>query len=957
MNKQFIISCIVLILKTSWSIGQIGLPLVKNYNPDEYQGGIQNWQIAQDSRGVIYVANNFGLLQYDGSDWRSYPISGVSKLRSIAMGSDGKIYAGSQDDFGYFEGDSLGSLQYYSLKHLIPSSDKAISETWKTYVLNGKVYFCTFNNIYVYDQINITVIPHDEILDESYIANNQLYTFVQNKGLFTVKGNKLSALPFSSFFSDKYVSGVIAYRPNELIITTYRKGVFIYDEFGLRPWNEKLNEQFSASFINCVTLLSDGQLAIGTQHNGIYIVDQDGNIVLNMDRDRGLPSRTILSLYEDENRNIWAGQNNGISFIKLKSPFLLANEEVNLPGTGYSALMKGNDMYFGTNNGVYKSNTKDNISQIPGTQGQVYSLQFIENQLFVGHNNGALKIINDTSTLINNNRIGSWMFLEMNEYLLKGTYEGIEILDQDELNELGRILDLEESARVIVKENDSTIWMSHIYKGIYKITIHDHDSLRSTVKYYNEDNGLPSDLFNMVHIIEGGLFISTINGLYTYDEVNDNFKFDQTLNKYFKGDQITIMKNDNFGNIYFITTQSVGFLEKLSTNNYIKHTLPFNSVRNLLNDDLPNINILSSNLVLFGAKEGFVVFDRNLFWTTENEEFSTLIRKVQYGGDTTMVLYDGDLYNPNKELDETTYFPEIPYHNNSISFYFSSTSFSTTVDPEFQFKLIGFDKDWQEWTNSNFKEYTNLKEGFYTFQVKSRNANQQIGDISHYSFTIIYPWYRSPIAYTIYVLLAMSLLAGIVISLDTKHRHEKKRLEQKRLNEILLKDAELNTIEEQSKIEINQLLNDKLASEIKHMNTELATNTMHILNKNEFINGIKSTLGDVTKKSTNAVVQKLIKGIIKDIEKNIKTDGDWEQFEIHFDKVHGDFSSRLKKEFSDLSPQEIKLSAYLRLNLSTKEIANLLNISVRGVEIGRYRLRKKLQLDRTQNLAEYILNY
>jgi DNA-binding CsgD family transcriptional regulator len=153
------------------------------------------------------------------------------------------------------------------------------------------------------------------------------------------------------------------------------------------------------------------------------------------------------------------------------------------------------------------------------------------------------------------------------------------------------------------------------------------------------------------------------------------------------------------------------------------------------------------------------------------------------------------------------------------------------------------------------------------------------------------------------------------------------------------------------------LKTDKLKSEIKHMNTELATNTMHILNKNEFINSIKSSLGRVVAKSTNNEVKSTIKRVMTDIEKNIKTDGDWQSFQIHFDKVHGDFTSRFKHQFPSLSPQEMKLSAYLRLNLSTKEIANLLNITVRGVEIARYRLRKKLALDRNQNLAEFILNY
>ncbi len=141
------------------------------------------------------------------------------------------------------------------------------------------------------------------------------------------------------------------------------------------------------------------------------------------------------------------------------------------------------------------------------------------------------------------------------------------------------------------------------------------------------------------------------------------------------------------------------------------------------------------------------------------------------------------------------------------------------------------------------------------------------------------------------------------------------------------------------------------------MNNELATATMHLLNKNEFMTGIKNTLGQIIRKTASEDSRRELQQITRNIEQNISADSDWEHFQFHFDRVHGDFTGRFKTVFPMLSPQDIKLSAYLRMNLSTKEIAQLLNISVRGVEISRYRLRKKLQLDRTTNLQEFILNF
>jgi len=166
--------------------------------------------------------------------------------------------------------------------------------------------------------------------------------------------------------------------------------------------------------------------------------------------------------------------------------------------------------------------------------------------------------------------------------------------------------------------------------------------------------------------------------------------------------------------------------------------------------------------------------------------------------------------------------------------------------------------------------------------------------------------------------------------------------------EIALKDSEEV---------IERLKNEKLQAEIQSKNQELASATMHLINKNGFIDHVKSGVISVIKKSKNQEVKNELNKVVLSIEKNIAGDSDWEQFEIHFDQVHGDFIHRFKVHFKDLSPQEIKLSAYLRMNLSSKEIAYLMNISTRGIEIARYRLRKKLGLERIENLQEFILRF
>ena len=922
--------------------------MVKNFTTDMYHGGIQNWEIQQDSRGVIYVANNFGLLQYDGNTWRNYPVPGATKLRSIALDGAGRIYAGLQGDFGYYEPDTAGFLRYYSLKILIPEFYRNIGETWRTYYINDKVYFCTFRNIYIYDGNRVDVVSSNETLDISYHMGNELYTQIPGKGLYMVKNKQLYNLPYGAVFKDKIVSGMLRLNTNEALISTSRNGIYKVNRSNAEVWNYDLNELFKKTFINNMVLLKSGEIAIGTQHNGIYIINQDGEIILNLDKEHGIQNHTVLSLFEDLNNNLWIGQNNGITYARLKSPFTLLNEEVGIPGTGYSAVGLEDKYYLGTNNGTYLYNSNE-LKLLPGSEGQVYRIQEINDQLLMSHHNGSFKIDGDEIEKLDDPS-SSWMFVEFGDYILKGIYSGVQILDKS-LNVMGHISNHDESSRIIVRENDTTVWIAHGYKGLYKLTTSYTTIEEPRIAFYNAKNGLPSDFYNSVEWINGELKFITANGIYNYSHLTDEFIIDSELSAFFEGEQIIGLKSDVFGNVYFITDNSVGFLERIAGKEFVKHDKEFTPIKQLLNDDLPNINVIGPSVVLFGAKDGFIVFDRNLFWTTENEIFITLIRNISYGNDSRNLLYGGD-GSMNNSMS-----PELEYRDNQIHFEFSSLAFSTTIEPEFQYRLDGFENQWSEWTSTNTKEYTNLPEGNYTFLVRSRNAIGQISESATYDFKILAPWYRTNLAYGGYTVLIILTLGSLITFMNKRHVNERERLEQKRLEQLSMKEEELSSFTKQTESEINRLKNEKLESELRHMNTELATNTMHLLNKNEFINGIKLTLESVEKKSVSNEVKTQIKRVIKDISKNIETDGDWEHFQIHFDKVHGNFSSRIKKDYPGLTPQEIKLSAYLRLNLSTKEIANLLNISVRGVEIARYRLRKKLALDRSQNLTEFILNY
>ena len=309
------------------------------------------------------------------------------------------------------------------------------------------------------------------------------------------------------------------------------------------------------------------------------------------------------------------------------------------------------------------------------------------------------------------------------------------------------------------------------------------------------------------------------------------------------------------------------------------------------------------------------------------------------------VLFQGTFSNGDKVVNVQTKesIPELTNDQNAIRFKYSATEFSNPELVEYQYFLEGAEQDWSEWSTKTDKEYNNLKYGNYIFRVKTKIGDGTISKEIAYQFSISPPWYATTLAFGVYSLLFAGLLLGLI--LVPKHKYEKEKEQLK---------TEHQQVVEKTEQEIALLKNEKLTSEIEHQNQTLATTTMHLVQKKEMLTRMKEELKKIAKNKEHKD-RKEIDRIVRMIDQDARLDDDWEQFTLYFDKVHSDFLKKLSERFTNLTPKDKKLCAYLRMNLSTKEIAPLMNISVRGVEISRYRLRKKLDLPTGDNLVGFLM--
>ncbi|MGM0408978.1 MAG: triple tyrosine motif-containing protein, partial [Bacteroidota bacterium] len=588
-----------------------------------------------------------------------------------------------------------------------------------------------------------------------------------------------------------------------------------------------------------------------------------------------------------------------------------------------------------------------------------------------GHNNGTY-IINGNKAQKISDIQGGWLLLDFPDVentMLQGTYTGLVKYEKNNSSawEVNEIPGFNESCRMIeyyLGKDQNTLWISHGYKGIYKVDIDkDIDSIID-LHFYDSFCGLSTNYDNNVLKFDGKIIFTNNTGIYNFDEEQQVFVPNKELNELF-GDHGTLRKivKDNRQRYWFIQGDELGMVKQLSDGSYKISRKLNKSFAGRFVRSFENLLPYNDKSLIVATEEGFAHLSTDFVKDVEIP-FYVLIRSIETMNDS--LLFGGAFVDSSNHIAANQLAnyqsDELPFKLNNLKFEFSATHYESMNNIEYRYYLEGFDEDWSEWSSKTNKEYTNLREGTYIFHVRARNVFNIESPISSYKFTITPPWFRSIVAYIIYILL-IAITTWIVTKtirkrIDREKKllklKQKKELHQQKINhenEVLSAQQEIDNLRNE-KLRIE---NEKNKAEVELKTKELAGYAMQVTQKNEALYDLKEQLKHISQK-VNPDAQKYLQKLIKNIERNTNQKEDWEKFELHFDQVYEDFTKRIREQYPNLTPNDIKLCAYLRMNLSTKEIAPLLNISIRGVEISRYRLRKKLNIPQNENLIDFMMN-
>lgn len=918
-------------------------PIVRNYSVSDYNAGIQNWAIAQDERGVMYFGNNSGLLEFDGSAWRLYELPTKGIVRAIYISKDGRIYVGSYEEFGYFVRTPYNTLEYHSLKDEVKDFTFHNDEIWNIVCVQGEIVFQSFGSLFFYNGNSVEGTRMKSLPLNLFQVGNTFYSQRINGGLCVFSGRKMEELIPRKAFGNSDVLAGLPY-DDAVLMLTRNQGGFLYQDGRVEKWETECDDVFRKHTINRAVMTKDSCYVVGTISDGIYALDKKGKLIWKVNTDNKLQNNTVLKLYCDDDNNIWTALDEGIAYIHNNSLIYYYEPPFRKIGMVYDVLVRENEAYIASNQGLYW--LKDGKAElVPGLEEQAWFVDEWGKQIFCGHNKGTFLISGLKSKQVADAKGGMCMEkIELKEqsFLLEGTYALLNLYTETASGEYyftRSLRGFSHMIRHIEVDHQGNIWAKHLRNGLYRFRIDPDMKLVKDVRKYESLGEVEGGSFTLFKI-NGRVVFSNGEYFYTYEDMTDSIVPYETMNEQLAELREIKTVSRASGDRYWFVGDRTVYLVKCAINTFnIELRIPYSLFDGLaveergsvvydkrnnhsylcLNNAIARIETDSSSLYKSRVKRSLWISGMRAI-----DEFS--------GERKTLVAQPG---------------VRVESEFNTVSFTLCYPVYSDYTY-KVRYKLDGYSEQWVPSGRSLQKMYARLPYGNYIFQAEIYNTDRVLASVE-LPFEILSPWYLSYWAVGSYILAGLCLLALLQYLV---YRFVKKKKDRVIERQRVAHQAEL----ERQEKKIVELEKEQLEADLRFKSKELSSVVMTNIAHQEFLNSLKEEIQ--RQKLSGQYGRKNLDKLLTLVNSNIVSDKEnWTMFQANFDRIHENFFRNLKLQYTDLTSGDLRFCALLRLNMPTKEISKLLNISTRGVDAARYRLRKKFNLLPEESLTDFLINF
>lgn len=929
------------------------IPKITHYNRTDFEADGQFWTMTEDADGILYFGNNDGILIFDGERWHKVTLPNHSTVRSLITDANNVVHAGGFNEIGVVKKDAFGNFYYHSQNEELQLNSENIENLWQVHEFKNAVIYRSFSELTVIKDNAVSHIKANKSFIFSGIVNNHLYVQDQNYGILEYDPDtfKLEKV----FDTETLAGSIIAFLPtntkDEILIITKAGGVFIANSKtkSLRNIKNLFLEDEQQQIISAVPFKN--YYLLGTLTSKIMVLDQN----LKLERDpssfKKLTSSTVLAIHPKQNQSsIWVLMNNGIDLVEFDSPVTQLFENSSIA----DILIHKNILYLATNTGVFFSpfdtsnyNIEElNFQKIPNLEGQAWSIQEENDVILIGHDKGLFRLDAFKAVRVGETN-GIWKVIPVagkkNTYLAAG-YNGLYQLTYKNFKwDLGsKITGFNESGRDILQIGEQTdFWICHGYKGVYRLKLTENLDRVYALEQYTNQNGLQSAFNVNVAQYNSDIVFTTNTGIYTFDEATSQFIPYEPLNKLLNPKLNTRKLFKDNSRVWFVEDDEVGYFDT-DTSTITLHKNLFLNLKGNLNRGMESIFPFNTDNVLVGSTDGLYLYNlknKNTAFKPKTQITAVLFQKKQQS------LSFIKLEN-NQELPNTI---------GLLRFEYAAPQLTPSSQKEFQYKLEGIDEGWSEWSTNSYKEYTHPLPGTYTFKVRSRNFIGQTAEETQITFTIPHPWYLSTLAYILYIISLITITMVIVKLVNKKIEKERQKEKLAAARSKKLLELEIDQLKlEQDKARIKKH-KEELEEDNLFKSKELANYTMLLVKKKEIFTDTFNALKDFRNSLKTQAARKRLQDVLFNLNQHRMGEEYLSVFDVHFEKVHENFFNKLKELDPGITKRELRLCAFVKMNLTNKEIAPLLNISTRGVETARYRLRKKFNINE-ESFNSYLEN-
>lgn len=944
-------------------------PLLRNFTDKDYNARFQNWDITQDSNGVMYFANNGGLLCFDGYSWNLSPLPNGTILRSIYFDDD-RIYNGTYKSFGYFQKNDRGEFDYHPLFFPNDFNDNeridGNEEIWKILKWNNLILFQSFDNIYSYDPSTgkVDLISHrikEEEQGETNQILNPLFIYTDGNSLFAQRSNggfykyensvwipywtiEQLGSPIMGFISPSENPETNGSVVDGTLLLTRNSGLFKVKDNQPYKFKTEIDAIIEDAQINRVCTYHDGSIFIGTIGKGLLHIDSEGKLIEQFDTSNGLNNNTILGIMEDMEGNLWVALDDGIALIYSGLPIKILSNTSRYKNTDigmvYGIGSYDNRISLASNQGLYYIDTDGNLTFEEELKGQNWFVSSFDNQTIIGGNDETLLLNKDRSSLkypfsgtaIKMGRIHN------KETLILANYHDLHVFFKSDdgnwfYNDVIRTLG--DPIRQVEIDNDGTIWCGHLANGLIKLkldpsltTIVDRTDFPSLI---NKDTSESLFLFKLA----GTIYFTNGHGIYKWnDDIQDFEKAESLgiLNKIPFIKTVTTVDDDSF---WVACANAYHFIKKETNGNYrIDYSVPLDIFRRINNGENSFV-FCKDRKAYLSLNGGFAEVEMEKI-PSNTVNFPLMINKVGAFNETGQFVLYPISNNPDPSFDYDNLYIELSHPN------YSGTPLS------YRFELRSGSQVLDTICNLPQMRYPNLSWGNNYLHCEVLDINGNVVREIDYNFHVKRPWGLNWWAIALYVLIVIAL-TWLVSGILERRRRKKKQHEYeeaKAIQDARIKEQELMIARQQRQL---------LESELSEKSKELASMALGAYARQQAIDNMKQSLADLKRKG------KFSEGAEKVLDDISKSSGDnrvfWDTFEKNFDLIHEHFFRNLRQAYPSLTSSDLKFCALLRMNMTTKEISRFTNLSVRGVETARYRLRKKFALLPDASLVQFLIDF